>query len=297
MADLRQFRQFVAVAEELNFRKAAERLRMAQPPLTVAIQGLEAEVGATLIERSNRVTKLTEAGQQFLDGARRTLLQAERAMRVAQRAGADLTGLLRITFAPSVSRGVLPPILREFRRRHPEVQLELVEAMTTRQVSALREDRADVGFVVPPLRDADDLTCVTVARDSMVVALPQDHRLARAKAVALSDLADEPWVFFPGRQAPGLHQRVHAACTQAGFVPRVAQEALQMETIVSLVAAGLGVSLVTRVIAMPRHQGVVFRPPRGVGAPVDYELAMAYGAPTPMLRAFEQVVQSFTVRR
>ncbi len=290
MVELRQFRQFIAVAEELNFRRAAERLHMAQPPLTTAIQRLEQELGAALIERGNRVSRLTEAGRLFLVEARRTVAQAEQAVRVAQRAGAGLTGLLRITFVPTASRAMLPLILRHFRAQHPEVQLELREMMTAAQIVELREDRADVGFVIPPLRDAAGIRTDVLARNRMVAALPQGHRLARGKAVVLADLAREPWVMFPARRSPGLHQHFLTACAQAGFVPDIEQEALQMETIVSLVAGGMGVAMVTELIATPSRAGVVFRPLAGPGTPVEYELAIAYGRGSPALEAFAAMV-------
>jgi DNA-binding transcriptional LysR family regulator len=279
------------VAEELNFRRAAERLHMAQPPLTTAIQRLEQELCATLIERTNRVSRLTEAGRLFLEEARRTVAQAEQAVRVAQRAGAGLTGLLRVTFVPAASGRILPPILRAFRRQHPEVQLELREAMTAQQIVELQEDRADIGFVIPPLRDAAGLSHTVIARNQMVAALPQGHRLARGKSVMLADLAREPWVMFPARRAPGLHQHFMAACAQAGFVPNVEQEALQMDTIVSLVSGGMGVAMVTQLIATPNRRGVVFRPLAGAGTPVEYELAIAHARTSPAVEAFGAMVR------
>lgn len=290
MAELRQFRQFIAVAETLNFRRAAERLHMAQPPLTVAIRNLEEAVGAVLIERGNRVTRLTEPGRLFLEEARRTVTQAERAMRVAQRAGAGLTGLLRLTFAPSAAREVLPPILRAFRERYPDVQIELTEAMSAQQIEALRADRADLGFVVPPLQDAQGIHSMTVGRSRLIAALPAEHRLARARSIGLGDLAGEPWILFPARHAPGLHRRIHAACGEAGFAPSIGQEALQMETIVSLVAGGMGVALVSAAFGASRRKGVAFRELAGAGTPVDYELALAYVRTSPLLAAFTGVV-------
>ena len=126
----------------------------------------------------------------------------------------------------------------------------------------------------------------------MVAALPENHRLAQFQSIALSDLASEPWIIFPARQGPGLHERVLAACAQAGFVPRVGQEASQMDTIASLVAGGMGVGLVTRIIATANRPGVVFRDLVGIGAPVEYELAIAYGRSTPLLDAFTAVIRS-----
>jgi DNA-binding transcriptional LysR family regulator len=294
MIELRQLRQFIAVAEELSFRRAADRLNMAQPPLTVTIKQIEEELGTLLIERSNRIERLTPAGLVFLAECKRTVMQAEHAVIAARRAGAGLSGALRVTFVASAAREILPAILRAFRERYPDVELTLTEAMTGQQITKLRSDEADVGFVIPPLRDAGELRIEVLTKNQMVAALPENHPLAQRPSIALADLACEPWVIFPARQGPGLHERVLAACAEAGFVPRVGQEALQMDTIASLVAGGMGVGLVTRIIATANRPGVVFRDLTGLGTPVEYELAIAYGRPTPLLDAFIAVVRSRT---
>jgi DNA-binding transcriptional LysR family regulator len=292
MIEMRQFRQFIAVAEELSFRRAADRLHMAQPPLTVTIKQIEEELGTLLIERTNRIARLTPAGRVFLEECKRTVMQAEHAIVAARRAGAGLSGALRVTFVASAAREILPAILRAFREQYPEVELTLTEAMTAQQIAQLKADQADVGFVIPPLRDADGLSLEVLTRNQMVAALPENHPLAQRQSIALADLASEPWVLFPARQGPGLHERVLTACAQAGFVPRVGQEALQMDTIASLVAGGMGVGLVTRIIATANRPGVVFRDLTGTGTPVEYELAIAYGRSTPLLDAFITVIRS-----
>ena len=240
MIELRQFRQFIAVAEELSFRRAAERLNMAQPPLTATIQRIEDEIGTTLIERTNRIARLTEAGQIFLKEARKTVEQAERAMLAARQAGEGLSGLLRISFVASAAREILPAILLRFREHYPQVKLELQEAMTARQIELLQGGRSDLGFVIPPLQDAKDLKSEIVAHNRLVAAVPEDHPLAQNEQIALTEMAHESWILFPERQGPGLHRIIHAACLQAGFIPLVGQEAPQMDTIVSLVAGWHG---------------------------------------------------------
>jgi DNA-binding transcriptional LysR family regulator len=197
-----------------------------------------------------------------------------------------------VTFVASAAREILPPILRAFREQYPEVELMLTEGMTAHQIAKLHTGEADVGFVIPPLRDADGLSVEVLAKNQMVAALPESHPLAKFQSISLSDLASEPWILFPARQGPGLHERVLTACAQAGFVPRVGQEASQMDTIASLVAGGMGVGLVTRIIATASRPGVVFRDLMGPGAPVDYELAIAYGRSTPLLDAFTAVIRS-----
>jgi DNA-binding transcriptional LysR family regulator len=293
--ELRQFAQFIAVAEELNFRRAAERLHMAQPPLTVAIKKIEDELGVVLLERSNRVARLTAAGEVFLEEARRTLLQAESAVRAAKRAGAGIIGSLRVTFVASASRDLLPRILPAFRKHHAEVELELVEATTAQQVKALLDGQADVGFLVPPVRDAGGLTIEMLKEDRLVAALPEGHVLAKRKQLTLADLANEPWIMFPARQGPGLHARIMASCVQAGFTPNIRQEAIQMGTIVNLVGCGIGVALVPSSLASPANNNVSFTIISGPGTPVGYARAMVYGASSPVLAAFIKIVRSHIV--
>ncbi len=286
MIELRQFRQFIVVAEELSFRRAADRLNMAQPPLTATIKRLEDTIGATLIERTNRINRLTEAGRVFLEEARKAVVQADQAVVAAQRAGAGLTGALRVTFVPSAAREILPSILLRFREQYPAIKLELREAMTAQQIDLINAHEADLGFVVPPLRDADNLTSEIVARHRLVAAIPEGHPLARHEQIKLSDLAQDPWILFAARQGPGLHQIIIDACARAGFVPHVGQEAPQMETIVNLVAGGMGVALVSRALATGGRKGIAFRELAGPGAPVEFELAIAYAQTSPILEAF-----------
>jgi DNA-binding transcriptional LysR family regulator len=182
MIDLRQFRQFIAVAETLSFRRAAERLHMAQPPLSAAIRKLEEELGVALFDRHNRGSTLTPAGDAFLLEARRAIEQAERAVAVARRAGAGLGGTLRLRFVDSTVNALLPLILRAFQERHPDVGFQLEEGTTAEQIVALRQDRTDVGLVVLPVADAGDVHVEPLLRDRMVAALPDGHRLARRAA-------------------------------------------------------------------------------------------------------------------
>lgn len=286
MIELRQFRQFVAVAEEMNFRRAAERLHMAQPPLTAAIRRIEAELGVMLIERSNRIERLTAAGDVFLVEARRAIAQSERAIEQARRAGQGLAGTLRVVFVATAASDLLPRIVRALRIRHGDVALDLQEATTAQQAAALRDDRADVGLVALPLPEGGALKTVSLRKTGLVAALPSDHVRASHKKVRLADLADEPWILFPPSLGPGLHRRIFTACAQAGFTPGVVQQAVQMDTIVSLVAAGLGVSLVPPALAEAGRRGVRFVELQGRGAPVRYELGLAYARRSPLVDAF-----------
>ena len=292
MIELRHFRQFVAVAEESNFRRAAARLHMAQPPLTAAIRKIEAEIGTRLIARHNRIEGLTPAGEAFLLEARRALAQADRAIDMARRAGEGATGSLRVSFVASAARDLLPRTLRNFRERHDKVELELKEATTSEQVVLLQQDRADVGIVVSQLPKADGLNMLTVRKRGLLAALPAGHRACAKQRLSLAALADEPWILFPARQGPGLHRQILAACSAAGFVPHVVQEAVQMETIVALVAGGLGVSLVPPSFAEAGRADIAFRALRGPGSPVNYELAIAFAKHSPLINEFIRCVGS-----
>lgn len=207
-------------------------------------------------------------------------------MLAARQAGEGLTGLLRISFVASAAREILPSILLRFREHHPQVKLELQEAMTAHQIELLQAGRSDLGFVIPPLQDARDLRSEIVAQNHLVAAVPEDHALAQQEQIALTDMAHESWILFPERQGPGLHRIIHAACLQAGFTPLIGQEAPQMDTIVSLVAGGMGVALVSRALVKGGHRGVAFRELTGAGTPVRFELAVAYKELSPAIEAF-----------
>jgi DNA-binding transcriptional LysR family regulator len=292
MPSLRQFRQFLAVVETMSFRRAAERLHMAQPPLTAAIRQMEEQLGVRLFERSNRITGLTAAGHVLHEEARRTIAQAERAVLLARRAGTGSIGSLRAGFVASAVRHLVPTLVVHFRKTHPDVSLELEEASTARQVAALVDDTMDVGIVVLPLAtDAErHIATRVLAKSRFVAAIPRQHGLAKDRdtPVALAALGREPWILFPSQEGPGLHATIVGACAKAGFTPQVAQRAVQMETIVGLVAAGLGVAVVPDVFREVGREGVVFRSLTGRGTPVPYEVALAWRRTdrSPVLAAF-----------
>lgn len=293
--ELRQLRQFVAVAEELHFRRAAARLGMAQPPLSQAIQKLEKDVGAELLDRSQRRVRLTEAGAVFLVEARRTLAQAGRTVAAAQRAARGMIGSLRVTYVGAATYEFLPQLVRAYRARHPDVELELLERTTAAQARAVQLGEADVGFVRPPVFNADDLHCVPVLRERLIVALPEDHRLARKEAIALGDLAGEGFVMFPAHEGPSFHARIVSACERAGFPMRIVQQAVQMHAIVALVVAGLGVALVPASLRNLRQVGVVYRDLKSTPEPLHVDLAVLWrrGEPSSVVTSFLDVARSF----
>ncbi|QTF07601.1 LysR family transcriptional regulator [Brenneria izadpanahii] len=294
MLSLRQLQQFLAVAETMNYHRAAERLNMAQPPLTAAIRNMEEALGVRLFERTNRITGLTAAGAVLQQEARRTLAQVARAEALTRRAGQGLTGSLRVGFVASAVRHRLPEIVAGFSREHPDVALELHEATTARQVKALLEDRLDVAIVALPVPEyaAPYLALQPLLSSQLVVALPRDHALAAAATLTIGALANEPWIMFPESEGPGLYRVIHSACERAGFTPRIAQRAVQMETIIGLAAAGLGVALVPEFMRGGGWDNVAFRPLEGQGAPVAYETALAWRKQddAPELAAFRAVI-------
>ncbi|MBZ9719183.1 LysR family transcriptional regulator [Mesorhizobium sp. AD1-1] len=292
MLSLRQFQQFLAVAETMNFRRAAERLNMAQPPLTAAIRQMEDDLGVRLFERTNRITSLTQAGEIFREEAMRTISQAERAVVLTRRAGQGSIGTLRMGFVASAVRQLVPQIIARFRQTQPSVVVELEEATTARQVAAITADRMDVGIVALPLpADAEGLLSTKILIEShLVAALPTAHPLARATAqpLRLAELAREPWVLFPGGEGPGLYGVILRSCAEAGFSPRVSQRGVQMETIVGLVAAGLGVAVVPEQFRTSPRAGVIYRDIGGAGTPIPYRVGLAWrsGQTPAVLSAF-----------
>lgn len=281
---LRVMEQFIAVAEELHFHRAAERLNMSQPPLTSAIRKLEDDLAVTLIERGNRVLGLTPAGERFLDEAHATLWRAERAIMATMDVAAGRAGVVRLGYVGSSLYGRLPDVIREFRTGHPQVRLELREATTAAQVAALREGTLDVGALIPPLAAAEDVEQTPFDRDRLCMAIPKDHPLGRRQFVTLADLSDEPFILWPMEEGRGFHLQVIQLCTHAGFVPRVTQEAYGMHAVLSLVAVGGGVSVVPESMSGFRGDRIDYHPLPGVEP--SFELVLAHRRLSPAAQSF-----------
>jgi DNA-binding transcriptional LysR family regulator len=295
--ELRHLRYFVTVAEELHFGRAAGRLHISQPPLSMQIKALEAEIGTQLLERSQRKVELTMAGAVFLRDAREILARVEQATAAAQRAGRGEVGELTIGFVSIADYNVLPLVLSEFRVRCPGVRLNLREATTDALLLDLAEQRIDVGFVLPPIQD-QNLDTVPLLREALVAALPERHPLARARgSFSLARLADSPFILFPRHMAPGLYDDVVSFCRSVGFSPRVEQEAVQMQTIVSLVSAGLGVALIPASMRNLGRTGVVYRSLRETSPQTEILAAWRRGETAPALVRFLESVQKVVGRR
>ena len=260
--DLRQLRYFLAVAEELHFGRAAERIGIAQPPLTQQIQKLEALLGCRLFERG-RPTALTEAGSALLEETRRLLPQVDRALESARRAARGETGKLHIGAPPSVMLSALPSAIRKYRGLYPAVEFTLRELSTTAIEEALRREEIDLGFL-REARPAGPLTSRVTFEETLVAVLPASHALAARAGLTLGSLRAEPFVWFPRRLGPAFYDHLISFCAHAGFVPNVVQQATQWQTVVSLVAAGMGVSLAPACVQRFRWRAVVYRGLRGL---------------------------------
>lgn len=283
---MRQLRYFVAVAEKLHFGRAAEALHISQPPLSRAIRALEARVGADLFVRSKRRVELTPAGARFLEEAKRVTAQLERAVLEARGVAAGERGRLRIGFVSLADYGVLPGLLREFKARYPGVTLALREMLSPDQSAALARGELDFGLLLPPVSDAATLEHVVVQRERFLVALPARHRLAKEGKIAMRELRGEPLVMVPREIAPGLYDIVAGLAQRAGFSLDVAQEAIQMQTVVSLVSSGLGAAVVPASIANLGRRGVVYRELTDPHPRLDVWLAWPRGARSTLLREF-----------
>ncbi|MER1219374.1 LysR substrate-binding domain-containing protein [Pseudomonas aeruginosa] len=259
--ELRHLRYFIAVAEELHFGRAAERLGISQPPLSQQIQALEEEIGARLFERTNRRVELTDAGRLFLDESRQVLAQVDKAVLLARRAHLGELGELKIGFTSSAPfTSTIPSSIHAFRKAYPDVHLDLQEMSSRQVLKALLEESLQVG-VIRPLALPDAVHWVELFREPLVAVLRADHPLAAGSedGLAIAALAEEPFVFFPRSYGTGLYDQVIALTRQAGFSPRIAQEASEAMTIIGLVSAGLEVSILPASFRRTRVDGVVYR--------------------------------------
>ena len=293
--ELRKLRYFVVLAEELHFGRAARRLHITQPPLSMAIQSLEDELGVKLFTRSPRRVAATHAGAAFLEHARTLLARAEDAIELARAADRGEVGRLKIGFMSATIYTLLPPLLRDYAARFPAVKLELRELAMPQQLLQLRSGEIDLGFVRPPVEDAE-LDAETVLREPLVVALPRGHPLAKLRRVPARRLAAESFVLFQRQPGLVLHHLVVRFCVQNGFTPRVAQEATQSHAVVGLVSAGIGVALVPESVQRTRMRGVEYRPLLEKSLPVETALAWRRDDASPALAAFRKATREFATR-
>ena len=283
--ELRQLRYFVAVAEELHFRRAAARLHISQPPLSQQIAALESELGVRLLERTRRRVELTPAGEAFLRDARATLAELDVAVSTARAIDAGSAGVLRVGFVGSALLSTVPAAVQRFRRARPGVEIELRERSTVEALRALGTGVVDVALVRPPIEPDESVATELVVRERTIAAIPEDSELARLRRIPLQRLAAQPLVLFPRSQAPGFHDLLIGRLAATGTPPHVVQYAPEMLTIIGLVAAGIGVSLVPASFAHLALDGVTYRPL--TGAPDTELVAVTRAAEeSPLARAF-----------
>jgi DNA-binding transcriptional LysR family regulator len=285
--ELRHLRYFVVVAEELHFRRAAERLHMSQPPLSQQIRALEDELGVALLERNRRRVELTAAGAAFYERARDILDSVDEASRLARRVNRGEVGRLAVGFVGSAMYTRVPELLGAFSARYEEVDVHLRELTTAAQLRQLESGQIDVGFIRPASERAG-LAIETVEREPVVVALPESHRLAAEAALDLEQLAGETLVLLGREESPGVRESL------AGATERVhgdVQEVREMQTVIALVRAGVGISLVPGSVRALAREGVVYRELREGGPTVELAMAWRSEDRSPVLAAFQEVAR------
>jgi DNA-binding transcriptional LysR family regulator len=294
MIELRQLRYFVTVAEELHFGRAAERLHMTQPPLSQTIAALEAMLDTPLFLRNRRQVELTAAGAALLPEARRMLLEAAGLPELVRRAAAGEAGRLSLAFVTSADYSVLPPFLRRYRAAYPQVHVTLQESTSDLQVDDLLRARIDAGLLIPPLPDKAraELDYMKVLEEPLILCAPTGlDALERPGPVRLQDLPPLPLVIFPRHIAPGLHDAILSCFHAAGLTPLTGQEAIQMQTIVSLVSGGMGLALVPQSVSNLMRPGVEYRALADPTALVETGLAWRRDNASPVLRGFLELLR------
>ena len=284
--ELRHLRYFVTVASELHFGRAANKLHISQPPLSMQIRDLEREVGVELLYRTKRSVSLTQAGTAFFDEAKDILKRVNHAKLSAQQAARGEVGDLTIGFISVADYNLLPYVLREFQKEYPSVSLGLREATTDTQLGDLRNGVIDIGFLLPPV-NAEGIKSFLIAKEKLIAVLPTNHPQAKAKrAISIKSLASSSFIMTPRHHAPGLYDSIIGFCEKFKVYPHVAQEAIQMQTIVSLVSAEMGVSLIPESIQKLQRTGVVYKPIKETTPTIEIHLAWKESNELPSLNRF-----------
>lgn len=258
--ELRQLRYFLVLAEELHFAHAAEKLRIAQPSLSIQIQSLEATLGTKLFARTKRAVELTSAGKLFLEEARLTVAQADRAVTIGRRAGRGEIGTLRIAVASGSSlSGVPSTIMTQYRKRYPEIDLQVALMPTNRQVECLRANTLDIGFLVLPAIIGDDLGRIKLSSDNAVIALSEDNPLACKEALLAAELRDEHFLVLNPKASAGVQESTYMLGQQGGFTPNIVGSENEVLALLSLVSAGMGVVVLAHSACRIHMPKVVYR--------------------------------------
>ncbi len=294
--DLRQIRYFLVLATELNFTRAAMRLHISQPPLTRQIQQLETAMGVVLFERNTRGVALTQAGMVFLEEARKIVALTEQAENKTRLAHQGHLGRLDIGIFGSAILNVIPTLLIELRKTHPDIAISLQNTTKIEQIEAVREKRLDIGFnrVFPP---APDLTVETVLIENLFVAMNKNHPLARRRVLTVKDLIDQPLILFPNNVRPTFADNVVALCRKEGFAPNVVHEVEDVMTCVALVSAGLGLAVVPASAVNLQLPEVRYHPLRSPDATVDLSCVYRADDASPALLVFIEIVRRLRHRK
>ena len=286
--DLRRLRYFTAVAEELHFGRAAQRMHVVQSAVSHQVKLLEEELGFSLLERSRHNVRLTVPGEIFLPEARDLLRRADEAMRRARASADGTVGRLAIGFVDNVLWSILPPILRDFRQRWPQVELTLYPLDRSAQIESIRTSVIDIG-IMPSPSPGHALKSTALATGPLVAAIPEGTPLAARSTLSIAELASEPFVLFPRKMNSRIVEIIVACCASAGFTPRIVQEAEQLHTLLALVSAGLGVTLVPQWVARVQQLGVTYIPLEDQFT--SYELIAAWNSSTdnPAVANFREI--------
>ena len=288
--ELRHLRYFLAVAEELHFGRAAARLHISQPPLSQQIRRLEKELQAPLFQRTKRHVELTNAGRVFLEEARALVAQAEQAASSAQRASRGEIGQLVVGCALWADFLNGARIIELFARRHPDVEVELRDLTATEQISALESGRIDVGILRPPV-PSKYLVSECLTTENLVVAFARGHPFKHRDRVPWTALVDQPYVLFARRRAPAFEALIASACHQAGVTLKVKYEVEHPQTVLAVVEAGLGVSLVPASLQMSKRPGIAYRPLWPPGPQLETVIAWRRGSDLPLVQTFVRVAR------
>lgn len=269
--DIRQLRQFLTLAETLHFGKAAELLHMTQPPLSISIRKLEEKLGGELFTRTNRNTELTDFGRSLLKPAMLAVQAAEEVTKTSALINKGQAGTLSISYPNGAAHRFFPKILPKFTRQYPKIDLQLLEATSAETLELLEKRKVDIGIIYYPISSSRKYIKIPSEEDELVAIFPLGHRLEKQEKISLKDIADEPFVAFAQTEVPTLQNVISVACQQAGFTPNVEHYAQRVETIISLVRSGVGVSIVPRICAQTYAHVISMSPIK------DYEECLQIG--------------------
>ena len=286
--ELRHLRYFVAVGEEQHYKRAAQRLRVAQPALSRQIQDLEEEIGFKLFDRLPRGVKISAAGKCFMEDARRILREVDEAAARAKRVASGQSGILRVGFVESISwHGVVPDSFRQFRERQPNAELQLKPASSAEQTEAVHSSLLDAGFVFTIAKIGRELTQLPIASLNLMLAVPKAHPLTKIRRLRLRDLNDAAFIWFPRRESPAFYDQLMYECFRGGLKsPHIVQEGVNEATILSLVSCGLGVAFVSSATRWRCPESVALLPVTDLKLPLSFALIWRKDNTSPLLEKF-----------